>query len=78
MITYSFPRSDEEERATNGVWFKGHTDFGSLTVLWSQPVASLQILTSAGTWKHIKHVDNALVSVLVSGFRSKLIAICSL
>ena len=40
------------------------SDFGSLTILYSQPVAALQILTKDGTWKWIKHIDNALVNLL--------------
>lgn len=40
-------------------------DVGSITVLWSQPVASLQILTSEGKWKNVKHIDNAVVRVRI-------------
>ena len=40
------------------------SDFGSLTILYSQPVAALQILTKDGTWKWIKHIDNALVNLV--------------
>ncbi|EIW79587.1 Clavaminate synthase-like protein [Coniophora puteana RWD-64-598 SS2] len=56
-----YPRSDEEEAKTNNIWLKGHTDFGSITILWSQPVSALQIQTTNGEWQWIKHVDNALV-----------------
>lgn len=56
-----YPRNEEEEAKTKGVWLKGHTDFGTLSILYSQPVAELQILTKDGTWKWIKHFDNALV-----------------
>ncbi|TFK52765.1 Clavaminate synthase-like protein [Heliocybe sulcata] len=56
-----YPRSEEEEQKTNNVWLKGHTDFGSITILYSQPVAALQILSPDGTWRWVKHVDNALV-----------------
>ncbi|KAI0783196.1 Clavaminate synthase-like protein [Abortiporus biennis] len=56
-----YPRSEEEEQKTNQVWLKGHTDFGSITILWSQPVSSLQILSKDGKWRFIKHIDNALV-----------------
>ncbi|RDB27660.1 hypothetical protein Hypma_003184 [Hypsizygus marmoreus] len=56
-----YPRSTEDEEKTKNVWLKGHTDFGSLTLLWSQPVSALQILAPDGTWKWIKHIDNALV-----------------
>jgi len=56
-----YPRSEEEEQKTNGVWLKGHTDFGSITILWSQPVSALQILSPDGKWRWIKHIPNALV-----------------
>jgi len=56
-----YPRSQEEETKTKNVWLKGHTDMGSITILYSQPVAALQILTKDGNWKWVKHIDNALV-----------------
>ncbi|CAL1710347.1 unnamed protein product [Somion occarium] len=56
-----YPRDDEEENKTNHVWLKGHTDFGSITVLWSQPVSALQILSPDGKWRWAKHIDNAIV-----------------
>ncbi|KAJ6576083.1 hypothetical protein DFH09DRAFT_1453793 [Mycena vulgaris] len=49
-----YPRSADDE-------FKGHTDFGTVTVLYSQPVAALQISAQDSKWKWIKHIDNALV-----------------
>ncbi|KAJ3552261.1 hypothetical protein NM688_g4242 [Phlebia brevispora] len=55
------PRSEEEESKTNSVWLKGHTDIGSITILWSQPVGGLQILSKDGKWRWIRHIDNALV-----------------
>lgn len=55
-----FPRSEEEEVQTKNVWMKGHTDFGSITLLWSQPVAALQIQTKEG-WRWVKHIENALL-----------------
>ncbi|KJA23967.1 hypothetical protein HYPSUDRAFT_66061 [Hypholoma sublateritium FD-334 SS-4] len=57
----SYPRSKEEELKTNNVWLKGHTDFGTITILYSQPVAALQILAKDGSWKWVKHIENALV-----------------
>ncbi|KAG2058139.1 Clavaminate synthase-like protein [Suillus hirtellus] len=50
----------EEEVQTKNVWMKGHTDFGSITLLWSQPVAALQIQTKEG-WRWVKHIENALL-----------------
>ncbi|KAG2076310.1 Clavaminate synthase-like protein [Suillus decipiens] len=56
-----YPRTGEEEVKTKNVWLKGHTDFGSITILWSQPVAGLQILTREGKWRWVRHIENALV-----------------
>ncbi|KAG1900126.1 Clavaminate synthase-like protein [Suillus fuscotomentosus] len=56
-----YPRTEEEEAKTKNVWLKGHTDFGSITILWSQPVAALQIQTREGKWRWIRHMENALV-----------------
>ncbi|KAG6919448.1 hypothetical protein DXG01_006331, partial [Tephrocybe rancida] len=53
--------SEDEEVKTKNVWLKGHTDFGTVTILYSQPVSGLQILTQNGSWKWVKHVENALV-----------------
>lgn len=47
-------RSDEENEKNAGVWVKGHTDFGSLTLLFRQPVAALQVRTPEGEWKWVK------------------------
>ncbi|KAF8586082.1 Clavaminate synthase-like protein [Ramaria rubella] len=56
-----FPRPEEDEIRTKNVWLKGHTDTGSLSILWSQPVSALQIRSPEGKWQWIKHIDNALV-----------------
>ncbi|KAK0474634.1 Clavaminate synthase-like protein, partial [Armillaria novae-zelandiae] len=56
-----YPYSAEDNKKTNNVWLKGHTDFGSITILYSQPVLALQILMPSGDWKWVKHVENALV-----------------
>lgn len=56
-----YPRSEEEEAKTDQVWLKGHTDTGSITILWSQPIAALQILSPDGKWRWVKHIENGLV-----------------
>ncbi|KAI0634517.1 Clavaminate synthase-like protein [Trametes polyzona] len=56
-----YPRSQEEEAQTKNVWIKGHTDIGTITILWSQPVSGLQILCPDGKWRWVRHIDNALV-----------------
>ncbi|KAJ7611250.1 hypothetical protein FB45DRAFT_804045 [Roridomyces roridus] len=56
-----YPRSEDEEQRTKKVWLKGHTDIGSVTILWSQPIGGLQILSPDGAWRWVRHMDNALV-----------------
>jgi hypothetical protein len=36
-------------------------DFGGVTILWSQPISALQIKTSEGEWRWVRHMENALV-----------------
>ncbi|XPT01544.1 hypothetical protein M3J09_010676 [Ascochyta lentis] len=47
-------RTPEQNSELEDVWVKGHTDFGSLTLLFRQPVAALQVRTPEGQWKHVK------------------------
>ncbi|KAF2635944.1 Clavaminate synthase-like protein [Massarina eburnea CBS 473.64] len=47
-------RTKEQNEALENVWVKGHTDFGSLTLLFRQPVAALQVRTPEGVWKYVK------------------------
>ncbi|KZT64233.1 Clavaminate synthase-like protein [Daedalea quercina L-15889] len=56
-----FPLSADEEEKTKNVWLKGHTDSVGITILWSQPVAALQIMSLDGKWRWVKHIDNAVV-----------------
>ncbi|CCM06179.1 uncharacterized protein FIBRA_08421 [Fibroporia radiculosa] len=57
----NFPRAQDEEDKADNVWLKGHTDIGSVSILWSQPISALQILSPDGKWRWIRHIDNALV-----------------
>ncbi|EEB89471.1 hypothetical protein MPER_12426, partial [Moniliophthora perniciosa FA553] len=56
-----YPRSEEDEVKSKNIWFKGHTDFGTITLLYSQPVAALQILGLDGKWRWVRHMENAIV-----------------
>lgn len=47
-------RSAEENAKFQNLYSKGHTDFGSLTLLFRQPIAALQILAPDGSWKWVK------------------------
>ena len=40
---------------------KGHTDSGTISLLWSQPVVALQIMSTDGKWRYVKHVPNGIV-----------------
>ena len=81
----SFPRSEEDEKNSKNVWFKGHkgtlhllatalipgcdcihVDVTSVSILWSQPVSALQIMSPDGRWRWVKHMKNALVCVTPS------------
>ncbi|TFY59240.1 hypothetical protein EVJ58_g5903 [Rhodofomes roseus] len=59
LMKYYERPSDDEIKAKQ-VWFKGHTDIGSITLLWSQPVTALQMLMPDGQWRYVRHIDNAL------------------
>ncbi|EED23469.1 1-aminocyclopropane-1-carboxylate oxidase, putative [Talaromyces stipitatus ATCC 10500] len=62
-----YARSEEENRMLGSVWLKGHSDMGSLTLLFRQPVAALQVLTKDGTWKYVKPQMNALTVNIADG-----------
>ncbi|KAK7417240.1 hypothetical protein QQX98_004674 [Neonectria punicea] len=54
------PRDAATNAQLNDVWVKGHTDFGSLTLLFRQPVAALQVRTPDGGWKWVKPYDGSI------------------
>ncbi|PIL28642.1 hypothetical protein GSI_08684 [Ganoderma sinense ZZ0214-1] len=56
-----YPRTEDDEVKTKNVWLKGHTDIGTITILWSQPVTALQIMSPDGKWRYVKHIPNGLV-----------------
>lgn len=39
-------------------------DIGSVSILWSQPVTALQILSPDGVWRYVKHIPNGVVCIL--------------
>lgn len=53
-------RTQEEWDKAQGYSKGGHTDFGSLTLLFSQHVAGLQIKTPEGDWKWVKPVEGGI------------------
>ncbi|KIK65028.1 hypothetical protein GYMLUDRAFT_39442 [Collybiopsis luxurians FD-317 M1] len=56
------PRAAEEDAKIGGQWSSGHTgeNFCSLTLLFSQSVAALQIRTPSNEWKWVKHVPGGI------------------
>lgn len=57
-------RPEKVNRQLDGVWVKGHTDFGSLTLLFRQPVAALQVRTPSKEWKYVKpHPGSITVNI---------------
>ncbi|KAJ7501505.1 hypothetical protein B0H11DRAFT_2155322 [Mycena galericulata] len=69
------PRTVEEDKAVNDQWMAGHTDFGSLTLLFPQPVAALQVRTPNNEWKWVKYVEGGIIcnaadlmSILTKGY----------
>ncbi|KAI4668057.1 uncharacterized protein J4E92_005755 [Alternaria infectoria] len=55
------PRPAADDAKVQNTWSRAHTDFGSLTLLWSQDVAGLQLKTPAGEWKYVPPVPNGII-----------------
>ncbi|KAK8253660.1 hypothetical protein IWZ00DRAFT_522793 [Phyllosticta capitalensis] len=68
-------RTPEENRRIGELYAPGHTDLGSITLLFRQPVAALQILNNQGQWKWVRPQDETItinicdaLSALTGGF----------
>ncbi|KAH8889072.1 putative 1-aminocyclopropane-1-carboxylate oxidase [Thozetella sp. PMI_491] len=59
MIYY--PRSKEEDAKADNLWARGHTDYNTLTFLFHQPVAGLQVQTPEGKWKYVRSPRDAVI-----------------
>ena len=55
------PRSLADDESVERTWARAHTDFGSLTLLWSQNIAGLQVKTGSGEWRYVPPVDNGII-----------------
>jgi len=71
-------RSEAENEEARGLYGGGHTDLGSVTLLFRQPVAALQVLSQAdNTWHWVKpHKESITVNVadtlqILSGYYLK-------
>ncbi|KAK4550495.1 hypothetical protein LTR36_000074 [Oleoguttula mirabilis] len=57
-------RTPEENAKYQNIYSRGHTDFGSLTLLFRQPIAALQVLMPNGEWKWVKpHPGSITVNI---------------
>lgn len=57
-----FPRPADEDARGGNVWAKGHTDYNTLTFLFHQPVAGLQVQTTAGgRWQYVRSPRDAVI-----------------
>lgn len=54
------PRSEDEDAAVNTIWAKGHTDYNTLTFLFHQPIAGLQVQTQSG-WRYVRSEEQAII-----------------
>ncbi|KAJ6603384.1 gibberellin 2-oxidase [Mycena vulgaris] len=68
------PQSVEDDNVATGQWLAGHTDFGSMTLLFPQPISALQVQMDEG-WKWVKYVEGGIVvngadllSILTKGY----------
>ena len=60
-MKYSKFSPSEIEQLGDGLWSRGHTDLGTITLLFRQPVAALQIKDhKTGDWKWAKPLDASL------------------
>ncbi|KIY67144.1 Clavaminate synthase-like protein [Cylindrobasidium torrendii FP15055 ss-10] len=55
------PRTKEEDEKVMNLWAWAHTDYGSLTLLFSQNVSGLQIKTPEGEYKDVRPIDGSIV-----------------
>lgn len=60
-MKYSKFSPEEIAQLSDGLWSPGHTDLGTITLLFRQPVAALQIKDhKTGEWKWAKPLDGSL------------------
>ncbi|KAI2628624.1 putative 1-aminocyclopropane-1-carboxylate oxidase [Hypoxylon sp. NC1633] len=55
------PRPAEADAQVANIWAKGHTDYNTLTFLFHQPVAGLQVQTPEGRWQHVRSPRDAII-----------------
>ena len=55
--------TEAEKEHTRGLWLGGHQDLTSVSLLWSQPMTSLQVRDFEGNheWKYVPYVPGAMI-----------------
>jgi isopenicillin N synthase-like dioxygenase len=55
--------TEEEKKVTGGLWLTGHQDFTSLSILFSQPMSSLQVrdFDNDSEWRFVPYVPGAII-----------------
>ncbi|WFD05418.1 hypothetical protein MVES1_000748 [Malassezia vespertilionis] len=63
LLRYALYRTPpkEDDTTLNGVRLQGHTDFNSVSILWSQPITSLEVLMPDDVWRTVRYRPNAIV-----------------
>ncbi|KAG6999439.1 acetyl-coenzyme A transferase nodX [Physcia stellaris] len=54
-------RTPEVNEKYKDIFVRGHTDFGSVTFVFSQPIGGLQLQTRDGSWKDVRHIPGSIV-----------------
>ncbi|KAH8599086.1 gibberellin 2-oxidase [Bisporella sp. PMI_857] len=55
------PLSEEGILKSRGLFMPGHADWGTFSILFSQPVCALQVLDNSGVFKWVEYVPNVLI-----------------
>ncbi|KAJ7915179.1 hypothetical protein B0H13DRAFT_2000692 [Mycena leptocephala] len=55
------PPPEEDREKKKHLWIPGHTDLGSVSFLYSQPIAGLQVLSPDGKWRYIRHYPEHII-----------------
>jgi isopenicillin N synthase-like dioxygenase len=86
-MKYSNFTEEEINKLEDGLWSRGHTDLGTITRLFRQPVAGLQIRDhKTGNWKWAKPLDGSItvntcdaLSFLTGGYvKSTVHRVCAI
>lgn len=56
-----FHPASAEHRAKSAVQMHGHQDYGVTTMLLSQPIAALQVLSADGAWRYVKYKPGGMI-----------------